>query len=84
MNGMDVSWHNRQQPHTLLLWQLGCDSNQSETSITPNRILIEFIFGNKAKSFLKNMNLIQVNPIQVFMDPQRFLSITFRAFKIIL
>ena len=61
MFGMEVSWDNRHQPHTLLLWELSCHSNQSETSVTPYRILIEFIFGNKTKSFLANMNSIQVN-----------------------
>ena len=48
MFGMEVPWGN-------------IYSKQSETSITPYRILIEFIFGNKAKSFLANMNSIQVN-----------------------
>ena len=61
MFGMEVSRDNRHQPHTLLIWQLSCHSNQSETSITPYHILIEFIFGNKAKSFLADMNSIQVN-----------------------
>ena len=45
---------------------LSCHSNQSETSITPYHILIEFIFGNKAKSFLANMNSIQVNTQDLF------------------
>ena len=61
MFGVEVSWDNRHQPHTLLLWQLSFHSNQSETSITPYGIPIEFIFGNKTKSFLANMNSIQVN-----------------------
>ena len=38
-----------------------CHSNQSETSINPYHIFIEFIFDNKAKSFLENMNSLQVN-----------------------
>ena len=29
----EVHWDNRHQPHTSLLWKLGCHSNQSETSI---------------------------------------------------
>ena len=58
MFGMEVSWDNRHQPHTLLLWSLSCYSNQRETSLTPYHFLIKFIFG---KSFLTNMNSIQVN-----------------------
>ena len=57
MLGLEVSWDNRHHLHTLLSYY----SNQSETSITPYHILIEFIVGNKEKSFLANMNSIQVN-----------------------
>ena len=32
--GMEVLWDNRHQPHTSLLWKLGCHGNQSEISIT--------------------------------------------------
>ena len=61
MFGMEVSWDNRHQPHALLPWSLSCYSNQNETSLTPYHIRIKFIFGSKAKSFLANMNSIQVN-----------------------
>ena len=61
MFGMEVSWDNRHQPLTLLLWSLSCYRNQSETSLTPYHILIKFIFGSQAKSFLAYMNSIQVN-----------------------
>ena len=32
---LKVSWDNKHQPHTSLLWLLSQHSNQSETSITP-------------------------------------------------
>ena len=32
--GTELGWDNRHQPHTSLLWKLGCHGNQSETSIT--------------------------------------------------
>ena len=31
---MEVRWDNRHQPHTMMLWELGCHGDQSETSIT--------------------------------------------------
>ena len=31
---MEVLWEDRHQPHSSLLWKLGCHGNQSETTVT--------------------------------------------------
>ena len=56
MFGMEVSWDNRHLPYTLV-----AIANKVTPQLTPYHILIEFTFSNKAKSFLANVNSIQVN-----------------------
>ena len=40
-----LSWDDRHQVHTSLLWKLGCHANHSDISITPLSLsCIKFIF----------------------------------------
>ena len=56
---MEVLWDNRHQPHTSLLWKLGCHGNQSATSIA---YLSYLVYGNVAVSMAMRYGLMPIVP----------------------